>query len=413
LARRSATAFARARVADPLSAQVLPGNHDWFDGLSTFTRFIQNRDWLGGWLMPQERSYFVISLPQGWWIFGADLALADDIDLEQFKVRTKRGAAPVLSGSRHYLSLTSLRSQFFADVANRRVKEGDAVIIMTHEPFWVLDQSEKSEAEKKEQEASGSEHRWAEKNLRELMHTHLNGKVRARIAGDLHHYTRHVPVKKPSPTAAPRAAGGAAETYTAASDGGNLAVAAKRMAVAARQRGAAGGAAREENLPELIVSGGGGAFLHPTHTFAKSIDVNFGEQRNRPYVRTSAYPSEKVSFRLSFLNIWQFRWRNWRMDVLLGFLYVGIVYERSERASGRAKRAGGRAKRAGERASKASAKKKGAARAHRSLESGPDRPALPSPLPPLAPRSPSARLPSACSPSTDRPPLGRHPLVRL
>jgi hypothetical protein len=32
-----------------------------------------------------------------------------------------------------------------------------------------------------------------ETNLTELMKTHLQGKVRLRLAGDLHHYTRHMP----------------------------------------------------------------------------------------------------------------------------------------------------------------------------------------------------------------------------
>jgi len=39
-------------------AFLIPGNHDWFDGLATYTRYILSRDWLGGWLMPQRTSYF-------------------------------------------------------------------------------------------------------------------------------------------------------------------------------------------------------------------------------------------------------------------------------------------------------------------------------------------------------------------
>ena len=61
----------------------IPGNHDWIDGLETYQRHIQHRGWLGGWLLPQENSYFALHLPQGWWLFGLDLALLDDIDLCQ------------------------------------------------------------------------------------------------------------------------------------------------------------------------------------------------------------------------------------------------------------------------------------------------------------------------------------------
>ena len=58
---------------------------DWFDGLQTFMRYICHKSWLGGWFMPQKKSYFALQLPQGWWIFGLDLALYCDIDIYQFK----------------------------------------------------------------------------------------------------------------------------------------------------------------------------------------------------------------------------------------------------------------------------------------------------------------------------------------
>jgi len=58
---------------------------DWFDGLQTFMRYICHRSWLGGWLMPQKKSYFALQLPKRWWVFGLDLALHGDIDVYQFK----------------------------------------------------------------------------------------------------------------------------------------------------------------------------------------------------------------------------------------------------------------------------------------------------------------------------------------
>ena len=92
-------------------AFLIPGNHDWFDGLSTFTRYVLSRDWLGGWLMPQRTSYFATKLPKGWWVLGFDLALDDDINIEQF--------------------------QFFAQVA-ASMKTDDSVIIVSHVPHWIL-----------------------------------------------------------------------------------------------------------------------------------------------------------------------------------------------------------------------------------------------------------------------------------
>lgn len=64
---------------------ILSGVTDWFDGLHTFMRYICHKSWLGGWLIPQKKSYFALQLPKKWWIFGLDLALHGDIDVYQFK----------------------------------------------------------------------------------------------------------------------------------------------------------------------------------------------------------------------------------------------------------------------------------------------------------------------------------------
>ena len=171
--------------------------------------------------MPQERSYFAIMLPQGWWIFGVDLALSEDIDTEQYK--------------------------FFADVAKRRVGKDDAVIIMTHEPYWVLDTSEQRS------EDGSTRYEFAERNLRELMATHLKGKVRARIAGDLHHYTRHVPVNQPG---AKRAASSPSPPSPAFSSKKASASGPAKTDLASSSAEAPSEGEIAENLPECIVSGG-------------------------------------------------------------------------------------------------------------------------------------------------------------
>lgn len=160
---------------------LIPGNHDWFDGLQTFMRYICHKSWLGGWFMPQKKSYFALQLPKGWWVFGLDLALHCDIDVYQFK--------------------------FFSELIEKKVGEYDSVIIMTHEPNWLLDWY------------------WNDvtgKNVTHLIRDHLRGRCMLRMAGDLHHYMRHsyVPSEKP--------------VY----------------------------------VHHLLVNGCGGAFLHPTHVFS-------------------------------------------------------------------------------------------------------------------------------------------------
>lgn len=159
---------------------VIPGNHDWFDGLHTFMRYICHKSWLGGWFMPQKKSYFALQLPKRWWVFGLDLALHNDIDVYQFK--------------------------FFSELVKEKVGDDDCVIIMTHEPNWLLDWYW--------DDVSG-------KNVSHLICDYLKGRCKLRIAGDLHHYMRHSSVKSDGPV----------------------------------------------HVQHLLVNGCGGAFLHPTHVF--------------------------------------------------------------------------------------------------------------------------------------------------
>ena len=131
-------------------AFVLPGNHDWFDGLDTFARYFMHRSWFAGWLLPQTRSYFALRLPCKWWMFAVDLSLTLDIDPAQY--------------------------QFFADTIEREMGPDDRVIVCTHEPTWLLAWYE-----------GASEPR----SLLELIEAKLRGRCVMRVAGDVHHYCRH------------------------------------------------------------------------------------------------------------------------------------------------------------------------------------------------------------------------------
>jgi hypothetical protein len=73
---------------------------DWFDGLHTFMRYVCHKSWLGGWFLPQKKSYFALHLPKGWWIFGLDLSLHGDVDVYQFKF-----FADVCQNKVHFLRL--------------------------------------------------------------------------------------------------------------------------------------------------------------------------------------------------------------------------------------------------------------------------------------------------------------------
>lgn len=74
---------------DPVPLLSIPGNHDWYDGLSAFLeRFTVYNCGDGvstkrGWSIHQTRSYFAAQLSDRWWLWGVDVALAADIDTPQ------------------------------------------------------------------------------------------------------------------------------------------------------------------------------------------------------------------------------------------------------------------------------------------------------------------------------------------
>lgn len=132
----------------------LPGNHDWYDGLTSFLRvFAQRRDF-GGWATEQTRSYFAVALPHRWWLYAIDTQFDDYIDAPQL--------------------------QYFRDAA-KDLRRGDAVILCTSTPAWVP-------------AGSGGKTKGydtIEFFLREVVRPH-GASVPLMLTGDKHHYTRYV-----------------------------------------------------------------------------------------------------------------------------------------------------------------------------------------------------------------------------
>ncbi len=142
---------------------VVPGNHDWYDGLSSFDfmfckarfgRSAENR--IGGWLCPQHRSYFAIRLPHNWWIWGADIQLAQYLDAGQV-----------------------LYFEGVAEAMKQHPTEAPKLILCTPEPTWNYDKDEKLQGED---------------NLSTItkIANDAGARICAVIAGDLHHYARCV-----------------------------------------------------------------------------------------------------------------------------------------------------------------------------------------------------------------------------
>jgi hypothetical protein len=129
----------------------IPGNHDWYDGLTAFSRLFAQGRWIGGWKTEQKRSYFAARLPNRWWLLGTDVQLHSDIDKPQL--------------------------DYFCQVA-RHMERGDRVILCTAEPAWCYTKK----------------HEDAFDNLAFFESTVLRpagAELALTLTGDLHHYARY------------------------------------------------------------------------------------------------------------------------------------------------------------------------------------------------------------------------------
>ncbi|WP_213451543.1 metallophosphoesterase [Rhizomonospora bruguierae] len=131
----------------------VPGNHDWYDGLTAFLRlFVKVRsDNVGAWRIEQSRSYFVVELPQRWWLFAID---------EQ-------------SGA--YLDDPQL---IYFQEAAKQLRPGDRVILCSPEPTWVKSATKPQ----------------AYDTIDYFVRTIIaptGARVPLMLSGDLHHYARY------------------------------------------------------------------------------------------------------------------------------------------------------------------------------------------------------------------------------
>jgi Calcineurin-like phosphoesterase len=154
-----ATALPTAAEPRPV-AYAIPGNHDWYDGLTSFLRIFGQSHDIGGWATQQRRSYFALRLPHHWWLFGLDIQLNTYIDRPQL--------------------------EYFREAATRMV-DGDRLILCTAKPAWYVQDPRKS---------VGMVH------LTHFLKYTLAGrdlKVPLVLSGDTHHYARYETVDEGRP----------------------------------------------------------------------------------------------------------------------------------------------------------------------------------------------------------------------
>ncbi len=154
----------------------IPGNHDWYDSLVSFSSMFFDKSYFplfeeenphsddqpGLWRVPQERSYFALKLPHGYWLIGVDVQLDHDLDIQQI--------------------------QYFKELANPtndltqkdKMRAGDKIILCCAEPFWVYTGMYSAINPKYKNTRLGRD--YLEK---QVFHQQ---KIVAYFAGDLHHY---------------------------------------------------------------------------------------------------------------------------------------------------------------------------------------------------------------------------------
>lgn len=145
------TAFSGKDSLKP-SIFAIPGNHDWYDSLISFSRVFCEGLNLFGTRTMQNRSYFALKLIKGWWLFGTDMQLGSSLDKPQI--------------------------EYFSKVMEN-LQPDDRIILCNAEPHWIYSTLYKNDPN------------FDNRNMGYFEGHILQNKVAVFIAGDRHYYRRH------------------------------------------------------------------------------------------------------------------------------------------------------------------------------------------------------------------------------
>jgi hypothetical protein len=269
----------------------LPGNHDWYDGLTSFLRVFGQQRPLGGWRTAQTRSYFAVQLPGRWWLVGVDTQLGSYIDYPQI--------------------------QYFRRELSQQLHEGDGVILLVPTPAWVHTV--------RDPDAFNSL-QWFEQNIVEQVERNgvvqpTGAKVRLWLTGDSHHYARYVEDHPELPLEPPPAGPDPGEP-----DDGLRAAARRGAAPVATPVGAA---------RQLVTCGLGGAFLSQTYDLPDHLLLPHPKSRRTlrrhpvSYSRALSWPdaatSRSLARRMLGLTRLGLAFRNPGLWSLAGVVQAAVV----------------------------------------------------------------------------------------
>ena len=154
----------------------LPGNHDWYDGLSSFFGLFCRRRMIpegglgfsrpgriiAGRATNQTRSYFALKLPANWWIWGTDSQLEGYIDQPQI--------------------------DFFQHAAREWMEPGSKLILCVDGPRWFYAEPDNPEAEFENfsylERLAGA--------ATDATGKSMGHELKLVLTGDSHHYSRFI-----------------------------------------------------------------------------------------------------------------------------------------------------------------------------------------------------------------------------
>lgn len=268
----------------------LPGNHDWYDGLTAFRRvFCESwvrvdgdvdadhltrvgsyesvaascrRDSLGSWATVQNRSYFAVRVHPKWWLWGLDSQLDAPIDAAQLA---------------------------YFQLAEKLLADDQGLIVCTATPCWM-------EADEADEQPIAFDRETPLVTLTAFLRRTLGSvgdpRLRLILTGDKHHYARYAASTPIAPNTAPTDQ----KPITDPARGGGVDLVAG---------------------PELVTCGGGGAFTMSTHHLKKTLAVPWEPTPPDPsrarrltnYRLAGTYPNAEQSramrsktWKLAFLN---------------------------------------------------------------------------------------------------------------
>ncbi|KAF4655472.1 hypothetical protein FOZ61_007563 [Perkinsus olseni] len=244
---------------------IIPGNHDWHDGLETFLHWIVNSERLAGWKLPQKHTYYAVKLPHGWWVWGLDLGLSYDLDRPQY-------------------------DYFCALLEAGTVEAEDRVVVLTHRPNWVYDV------------AMGERTGYT---LNVLLDKIGEPRLAMRIAGDLHHYTRYVPGDGSNGPPLVTSGGAGAFLHPTHYPPRDF--------------------LSEANISARLGDQNGNGDAYAAGQVSLDLPGCISKASGTGYTRVCSYPDENLSRKLTWMNLIHFRNRNWGADVVLGLSYILMV----------------------------------------------------------------------------------------